>query len=198
MAGVVRAEIRLTARRPARLRKALEAERLRRYFRTLRYRDALRDRLERLPVSLEGVGVLCLAARLGTEVKAFIDLGAFAVGIDLNPGKANRYVVVGDFHQLQFANHSVDVVFTNSLDHAFDLDRIVAEVQRVLTPGGHFIVEAMKGAEKGPSPAFYESYYWSSVEELWKRIGAVGFEEVARTEFDYPYAGEQICFRTLD
>jgi SAM-dependent methyltransferase len=164
----------------------------------VRYREALRERLRHLPVVLEGAGVLCLAARLGTEVKAFIDLGAFAVGIDLNPGKANRYVVVGDFHELQYADQSVDVVFTNSLDHAFDLDRIVTEVRRVLTPGGLFIAEAMKGEETGPSPAFYESYYWSSVEELWKRIGSVGFEEVTRTGFDYPYPGEQICFRTAE
>ena len=47
--------------------------------------------------------VLCLAARIGTEVKAFLDLGCFAIGIDLNPGTDNRYVVHGDFHDLQFA-----------------------------------------------------------------------------------------------
>ena len=33
--------------------------------------------------------VLCLGARLGTEVKALHSLGYFAVGIDLNPGSEN-------------------------------------------------------------------------------------------------------------
>ena len=73
----------------------------------LRFHAALSDRLARSPVELHGKSVLCLAARLGTEVRAFIDQGAFAVGIDLNPGRENRWVVVGDFHALQFADASV-------------------------------------------------------------------------------------------
>src|SRR5690606_24973533 len=43
------------------------------------YRTALRERLRELPRSWQGVRVLCLGARIGTEVKAFLDLGAFAI-----------------------------------------------------------------------------------------------------------------------
>ena len=56
----------------------------------------------------------------------FIDHGAFAVGIDLNPGRDNRWVVIGDFHALQYADASVDVVYTNSFDHVFELERVLA------------------------------------------------------------------------
>ncbi|MEY2527921.1 MAG: hypothetical protein QOJ05_11, partial [Verrucomicrobiota bacterium] len=80
------------------------------------FRATLRERLSALEIEWPGGTVLCLAARIGTEVKAFLDLGAFAVGIDLNPGADNRYVVHGDFHDLQFAPGSIDVVYTNSLD----------------------------------------------------------------------------------
>lgn len=49
------------------------------------YRKHLRDRLQS-HINVKGTSVLCLAARVGTEVKAFLDLGCFAMGIDLNPG----------------------------------------------------------------------------------------------------------------
>jgi hypothetical protein len=38
--------------------------------------------------------VLCLGARLGTEVRALHSLGYFAIGIDLNPGEENPYVLL--------------------------------------------------------------------------------------------------------
>lgn len=69
------------------------------------FRKILFDRLERLSLLRNGMTVLCLAARIGTEVKAFFDIGCFAVGIDLNPGENNRYVVYGDFHDIQFPSN---------------------------------------------------------------------------------------------
>src|SRR4051812_7406462 len=49
-----------------------------------------RQRFELLTELPPHASVLCLAARLGHEVEAFISLGHFAVGIDLNPGEGNR------------------------------------------------------------------------------------------------------------
>ncbi len=94
--------------------------------------------------------ILCLAARLGDEVDAWRQLGhPDAIGIDINPGPANPYVIIGDFHDLQFADASVDCVYCNSLDHAFDLDEIAGEVRRVLKPGGLFVLDIVYGyAEK--------------------------------------------------
>jgi len=76
--------------------------------------------------------MLCLAARIGTEVKSFLDLGAFAVGIDINPGKKNKYVLFGDFQDIQFAPKCADIIFTNSIDHVYDIEKFLSEIKRVL------------------------------------------------------------------
>ena len=130
------------------------------------FRTTLRERLTSLELEWQGRNVLCLGARIGSEVKAFLDLGAFAVGIDLNPGEENRYVVQGDFHDLPYAPSSIDVVYTNSLDHAFDIERIAKEVLKVLKPGGLFLVEAVQGREQGINPGFFESFFWQNIDEL--------------------------------
>ncbi len=136
----------------------------------IEFRTALRERLAELDVAWPSRTVLCLAARIGTEVKAFLDLGCFAVSIDLNPGKENRYVVYGDFHDLQFAPGSVDVVYTNSLDHAFDINRIAQEILKVLKPAGLLIVEASKGRDESISPGFFESFFGKTSTNLLARL----------------------------
>lgn len=159
------------------------------------FRKTLRERLAGLDVAWPGRTVLCLAARIGTEVKAFLDLGCFAIGIDLNPGKENRYVVQGDFHDLQFAPQSVDVVYTNSLDHAFDIDRIAKEVLKVLKPEGLFIVEAVQGRDQGVNPGFFESFFWKNIDELVRAFENAGFAVTRRTNITRPWPGEAICFK---
>jgi SAM-dependent methyltransferase len=157
--------------------------------------EALSRRLAALPFPLERRSVLCLAARQGTEVRAFIERGAFTVGVDLNPGRDNRYVVVGDFHALQYGDRTVDVVYTNSLDHAFDLDRVIVEIRRVLAPEGRLIVE-LCGTDGGlSSTGFYESLSWSRVDDMVARIAAAGFSVESRAPFDVPWKGEQAVFR---
>ena len=159
------------------------------------FRDALRQRLISLEIEWTGRNVLCLAARIGTEVKAFLDLGAFAVGIDLNPGEGNRYVLHGDFHDLQFAPASVDVVYTNSLDHAFDIERIAQEVLKVLKPSGLFLVEAVQGRNQGINPGFFESFFWQDIDQLVRAFENAGFAVSRRTTINHPWPGEQICFQ---
>lgn len=159
------------------------------------FRAALRERLKSLELEWPGRNVLCLGARLGSEVKAFLDLGASAVGIDLNPGKENCYVVQGDFHDLQFPANSVDVVYTNSLDHAFDIDRVAQEVGKVLKPDGLFLVEAVQGRDQGINPGFFESFFWKNIDELVRLFENAGFKMADRKPIAYPWPGEQICFR---
>jgi SAM-dependent methyltransferase len=118
--------------------------------------------------------VLCLGARLGTEVRAMVDLGHFAVGIDLNPGENNPLVLPGDFHHLAFADASVDAVYTNVMDHVFDLEKVVSEIVRVLKPGGIFIAELLPGFDEGFVPGEYESSHWQSVDEFSRRIAETG------------------------
>lgn len=161
-----------------------------------RFFGALTDRLAALPLEFRGRSVLCLAARQGTEVRAFIDQGAFAVGIDLEPGPKSRHVVTGDFHELQFADDSLDFVYTNSLDHAFDLAQILGEVRRVLKPEGWFLVEANLEAEEGGANAGpYESMVWKTADTLLERIEDGGFRLETRAPFDLPWSGEQLVLR---
>jgi SAM-dependent methyltransferase len=156
-----------------------------------RFCEALAKRLRDLDLVQPGQSVLCLAARIGSEVRAFHELGCFAIGIDVNPGPGSRYVLEGDFHDLQFPTASCDVIFTNSLDHAFDLDRVLAEVTRVLKPTGCFVVEADDRPLKGPGP--WESLSWRSVDDLAAHLEAHSWAIARRTSFsDYPWPGTQL------
>ncbi len=88
------------------------------------------------------------------------------MGIDLNPGPDAEFVVVGDFHALTFADESVDCVYTNCLDHALQLDKILHEVRRVLKNGGLFIVDIVYGYEEGYVAAGHDSMHWRKARDL--------------------------------
>ncbi len=159
-----------------------------------RYRALLLQRLVDYGVVRTGTA-LCLGARQGSEVKAFIDKGCFAVGIDLNPGRDNRYVLPGDFHAIQFPDNSVDIVFSNSFDHAFDLTRLMGEIVRVLKPGGLLVLEAGIGMEEKGSAGFYECLQWSSVDQLVGILDGCGFHIQCRHEVDFPNLGWHMVLR---
>ena len=162
-----------------------------------RFYTALHERIAALGLQLLAKPVLCLAARQGTEVRVFRDLGAFAVGIDLEPGRGNEYVTVGDFHKLRFAERAVGIVFTNSMDHAFDPDRMMGEVSRVLEPGGLFIAEVGSGTTTDFGKGAYESFAWKSIDDLLPRLLKHGFSLGKRTPFTVPWPGEQIVLQKL-
>lgn len=122
----------------------------------------------------EARSVLCLGARLGTEVRALHSLGHFAVGIDLNPGPANPYVLPGDFHQVVFPDGSVDAIYCNALDHVFDLDRFLGEVRRLLRPGGLFVTDLVDGYDQGFVPGPYEARLWRDSRAFAAEIAARG------------------------
>lgn len=156
------------------------------------YSLGLRGRLSKTLLTLtDYIGphqnVVCLGARVGGEVGAFIDAGHYAVGVDINPGEANRQVLYGDFHNLVFANESVDIVYTNSLDHALHMDELIKEVHRVLKPGGIFLTENKGGIkEPGFKPAKSDAYdctEWKSLKHLIAYIQNRGFRSVHRYRF---------------
>ena len=143
------------------------------------------ERFETCAPLREARTVLCLGARLGTEVKALRQLGYLAVGIDLNPGADNVYVMHGDFHDLAFPTGSFDAVYTNALDHAFDLTRILAEVRRVLKTGGLFVVDLAHGSEEGRLAGEFEALWWRDSQAMIDRLAAVGsFDVVEARELD--------------
>ena len=159
------------------------------------YREQLRERLRSSPFLKPGASVLCLGARQGTEVKAFRDFGCFAVGIDLNPGKDNLFVLPGDFHDIQFPSASVDIIFTNSFDHTFDPSRLLSEITRLLKPDGVLVIEAMQGETEGTTPDHYASFWWQKIDDLVALIERRGLKVFRRTPFKQPWPGEQICLR---
>jgi len=162
------------------------------------YQRLLSERLAGVDGLKKGAAVLCLGARLGAEVRAFHECGCFAVGLDLNPGRQNRYVLHGDFHELQFPRESADVIFSNSLDHVFAVDRFIAEIRRVLKTGGLLILETMKGRTEGVSPDPYASFWWNSVDDVVALFIRRGFKALQRTEFAMPWPGELLCFAKLE
>jgi len=126
--------------------------------------------------------VVCLGARLGGEVRAFLEKGYFAVGVDINPGENNPYVLYGDFHSLVFPNNSVDVVYVNCLDHVLDLDAVMGEVRRILKPGGVLVTENKGGSNEPQARSAasdeYDCFAWEAVAGLIAMIERCGFTSI--------------------
>lgn len=145
--------------------------------------------------------VLCLGARLGTEVRVLHEMGLFAVGIDLNPGAHNPYVMYGDFHHIVFPDKSVDAVYTNALDHIYDLQAVLDEVRRLMSADGVFVADLLPGFEEGFVAGEYESTHWRSLDEFVERICALGglyresTRDLGRIRRDQWY---QVVFRRSD
>ena len=146
---------------------------------------------------LPGNTVLCLAARRGGEVLAFRDLGASAIGVDLNPGPSNPVVIPADFHALPVRAASVDRLYTNSLDHAFDLPRLLNECRRVLRPHGILLVDAAAGhlEHTWATTGSWESISWPTLNELVFMVEACGWLLVNRSSIRLPHEGECLRFK---
>jgi SAM-dependent methyltransferase len=152
---------------------------------------AARLRDDRVPT---GSAALCLGARFGGEVRAFRSVGCFAVGIDLRTAPESEEVLYGDFQDLQFPDACVDFVYTNSLDHAYDITAVLSEIARVLKPSGQLIVDAVRGAEEGHPPGIWECFYWSTTDDLVDLLRANGFSLIHRVPFAEPWDGEHLRF----
>ncbi len=93
-----------------------------------------------------GMKAICLGARTGQEVQALRDMGLEdAIGIDLVA--MPPLVIEGDVHNLPFEDNTFDVAFSNIFDHLLEPQKFVAEVERVLKPGGHFILHIGTGPQ---------------------------------------------------
>ena len=123
----------------------------------------------------ENKRVLCLGARLGEEVKAFNDFGFDAIGIDINPGINNKLVVKGDFHKIPFPDNSFDYLYCNCLDHAFDLEKVNTECDRVLKDNCYMFIELGKsdklkiekeGKDHIKKANSYEAVIWDKMESV--------------------------------
>lgn len=115
-------------------------------------------------LDISGLSALCIGARTGEEVEALCGLGAFTVGIDVNTGKDNKWVVTGDASNIQYPDRCVNVVYTNVLDHILDIDKCLSEIKRILKPDGLFIL--LIGSANDAKIDRWGSTYWDSVDSV--------------------------------
>lgn len=130
----------------------------------IKYPKLLNYLLKKSSLSFIGTSVLCIGARTGSEVKTFCQLGAFAVGIDVNTGKNNKWVVTGDASSIQYPNHCVDIVYTNVLDHLLKIDECLAETKRVLKSNGYMIL--LIGSPEDAQKDKWGSTYWDNIDDV--------------------------------
>jgi SAM-dependent methyltransferase len=117
-----------------------------------------------------GARVLDLCCGQGNVTEALLQAGLDAVGADFSPKMldfARRRVPTGNFveadaQNLIFDDAEFDVVVCNfGLMHVPDQPRALAEIRRVLKPGGTFAMTAWSGPDV--SPTF--RIFYSSVQE---------------------------------
>ena len=109
--------------------------------------------------------------RLGTEVHALRNLGYNAIGIDITYPKKSKYVHYGEFENIPYADSSFDALYSNSIDHVFNLKKTIFEFDRVIKENGYLILRLMKGYEEGyKMDQAYESFAWAKRDDLVNEI----------------------------
>lgn len=133
----------------------------------LRYRFQFFDRFKNLPKILPlSAKMLCCGARQGTEVEVLREIGFVnAFGIDLNPGPANPYVTEGDFLALKAKDGELDFIYSNAVDHAFDLDQMFREHARAVRPGGYVMYDI--AIQEGGA---FEAVHWETDEDVFRLL----------------------------
>lgn len=130
----------------------------------IQYSEMLTYLLGLTSLNFDNTSTLCVGARTGEEVEVFCNLGSFSVGIDINTGNNNRWVVTGDASSIQYPDHCVDVVYTNALDHILKIDECLSEIKRVLRPNGYFIL--LIGSPEDAEKDKWGSTYWNNVDDV--------------------------------
>lgn len=148
----------------------------------LEYRKRFYRRFCHLPAFLDKSSkILCLGARQGTEVEVLRDMGySNAIGLDLNPGSENPYVISGDFMHLEYADASMDMVYTNCVDHAFNLDQFFKEHARVVKEGGYALYDI---ASYGMGLGTFEAVGWQTDDAVFL-LALKYFKSVIKVETD--------------
>lgn len=150
-------------------------------------------RISKFKDRIKGNKVLCLGARTGAEVVAFRKLNfKDTIGIDINPGKNNKYVIKGDFHKMDFEDNNFDIIYSNCIDHAWDLRKLSKEISRVLKKDGYLVLEIdhlLKKNKKDRKELLkknskYESIMWDSFEDIKKKLKEFEFVDSFTGEYD--------------
>ncbi len=112
----------------------------------------LRNLRDRVLGEIDGKIFLEIGTGYGQELIEFTQKGARTVGMDFAltrlaevPLRAEEagieaIVVAGDCHALPFLDHTFDIVYGNAILAHLDRKRALAEVKRVLLPGGRLVL----------------------------------------------------------
>ncbi len=165
--------------------------------------------LDRVRVLDLGCGAGTWSARIASQHPSMRVTGVDA-GQDFIAVARERYAsdrvdfAVADFLALPFADGTFDCVYAdNSLEHAFDVDRTLAETRRVLAEGG-LLLAAIPPDAYNPRRATANHVWKASAADARKRLLGAGFLDVDIEEIDtyrlggapYPPAGDRmLCIR---
>jgi SAM-dependent methyltransferase len=145
-------------------------------------------------ISLLGIApgsrVLDVACGTGILSKALAEAGASVTGIDVSDGflqgarrlrsDSNITYEIGDIRNMRFADRSFDAaICTLALDVLPETDRVVAEMKRVVRPGG--VVASAVHQFLGGMPAFDLAIHTASV--LDSQIGELRSKRAGRQRF---------------
>lgn len=161
------------------------------------FEKVLLERLREENIIYDKAIVICLGARTGGEVRVFKKMNYYSIGIDLNPGDNNCDVFPADFNYLPFYNNIADVVFTNALDHAYNINTLLDEMERILGQIGIIIIEIPEGYVI-KDPGMYESTWWTNSNTIKNLFYKRKFKLIYENIFDFPWKGRQLRFRRLE
>jgi SAM-dependent methyltransferase len=104
----------------------------------LRQLIILREIVDRIPAGGIGLDVGSKYADLSQLLDSY---SIRCVRIDVQPREDRRDLLLGDGHRLPFADASFDfVVLSHVLAHVNDVETFMAEIRRVVKPGGRLIL----------------------------------------------------------
>jgi SAM-dependent methyltransferase len=153
--------------------------------------------IERILGGIEGGSVIDVATQAGHFTQILMEyLKSYTtiIGVDINQGaiesaqnnlgSANVRFRVMDVERLGFENACFDTVtISASLHHFANIPRVLAEMVRVLKPGGHFILIEMH--RDGQTEAALTSVYLHEwVAEVDAALGNLHNRTLARQEFE--------------
>ena len=114
--------------------------------------DYYRNRIEAIDFHNNN-NVLDAACGCGQYSIALAEKNQFVTGLDINPGYIeisqhisskfnlkNTHFLVGNLHNMPFANESFDAIFCYSALMYTREDRVISELARVLQPGGNLYI----------------------------------------------------------
>lgn len=146
--------------------------------------DCFKKVFEKLKLPKESKA-LFIGARWGEEVIAGQDLYAECIGMDLVPFPP--LVEEGDMHELKYEDERFDFVYSNVIDHSYDMKKVFDEMGRVLKPGGLLLVDTHVGLA-----ASWEALLIETDEDV---TSCTEFELVEQTKID---KSEKVLFGLKD